>query len=338
MTCSIRSGTSRAGTFVIKEPTQQTTRFCTGRGREITRRMRPRSAVLSAHRSAIPSTEPHTAPNATLEDPAGRAAIPVCAAGPGQGQLLFDQPGERHKHEVAGFEKGTPRVTTPGHSTCLKRAKFSRRSAALATLSAGSVVWVATSRARATYSGSRIRRRSETSDFSVVIEKRRPEPTFKSFDPSCRDRRIGPRPKDQHGDSGAQACGHGAHATVVHDRAAGRKGNRVVHRTHHLDVVQMGDMAEVTPAGAHQRPLAQLRAGRADHGERVGGRFDRRAAKPEENRIGGVPAAIHDATSLSASVGQLHRQRADKGPLAIPFRPFGCQPREANLVVGLNFQ
>jgi hypothetical protein len=29
--------------------------------------------------------------------------------------------------------------------------------------------------------------------------------------------------------------------------------------------------------------------------------------------------------------------RADKGPLAIPFRPFGCQPGKANLIVGLSF-
>ena len=35
---------------------------------------------------------------------------------------------------------------------------------------------------------------------------------------------------------------------------------------------------------------------------------------------------------------QLHRQRANEGPLAIPFRPFGCQPGKAKFFVGLDFQ
>jgi hypothetical protein len=64
-----------------------------------------------------------------------------------------------------------------------------------------------------------------------------------------------------------QARGRGAHATVVHDRAAGGKGARVVGRAHHLNVVAMGDVAEVSPARANQRQLAPLRAGRADHGD-----------------------------------------------------------------------
>ena len=38
-------------------------------------------------------------------------------------------------------------------------------------------------------------------------------------------------------------------------RQAGKIG-RVIHRAHHLDVVEMWDVAEVTPAGANQRPLA----------------------------------------------------------------------------------
>ena len=48
----------------------------------------------------------------------------------------------------------------------------------LARLSAGLIIWVATSRARVRYSGVRIKRRFATSVSSVVSEKRRPEPTF----------------------------------------------------------------------------------------------------------------------------------------------------------------
>ena len=63
-------------------------------------------------------------------------------------------------------------------------------------------------------------------------------------------------PQDQRGDSGAQARGRGARTTVVHDRAAGRKDRRVIHRAHHLDVLEVGDVAEVARGGANQRPLA----------------------------------------------------------------------------------
>ena len=31
---------------------------------------------------------------------------------------------------------------------------------------------------------------------------------------------------------------------------------RVIHRADHLDVVEMGEVAEVSPGGANQRPLA----------------------------------------------------------------------------------
>jgi hypothetical protein len=52
------------------------------------------------------------------------------------------------------------------------------RSAAAATLSAGLVIRVAISRARAMYCGARIRRRSATSGFWVLVEKPCLEPTF----------------------------------------------------------------------------------------------------------------------------------------------------------------
>src|ERR1700691_2735181 len=70
---------------------------------------------------------------------------------------------------------------------------------------------------------------------------------LQSFDRSSPERLIGPRPEDQLGDSGPQAYGGGSRATVVGDRAAGRKGRREIHRVHHLDVLEMGKAAEVTP-------------------------------------------------------------------------------------------
>ena len=64
---------------------------------------------------------------------------------------------------------------------------------------------------------------------------------LQSFDRSSPERLIAQHPEDQRGNSGAQARGRGARATVVHDRAAGRKDGRVVHRAHHLDVLEMGE-------------------------------------------------------------------------------------------------
>ena len=63
-------------------------------------------------------------------------------------------------------------------SQTLWRAASSRRSAAVVTLAAGLVIRVAISRARVTYCGARMERRSATSDSRVVLEKRRAEPTF----------------------------------------------------------------------------------------------------------------------------------------------------------------
>lgn len=70
----------------------------------------------------------------------------------------------------------TPTISTTAeacHSTRPRRAKFSRRSAAVATLAPGPVMWMAISRARATYCGPRIVRRSAISDSRVVVDKRR---------------------------------------------------------------------------------------------------------------------------------------------------------------------
>ena len=62
--------------------------------------------------------------------------------------------------------------------TRLRRAKFSTRSAAVATLSAGLVIRVAISRALVAYRGAKMVRRSATSVCSVVAENRRAVPTF----------------------------------------------------------------------------------------------------------------------------------------------------------------
>ena len=58
---------------------------------------------------------------------------------------------------------------------------------------------------------------------------------------------------------------------------------------------------------------------------------------PNPKKIGGVPANPRGHFLIGIR-RQLQRQRADKRPLAIPLRPFGCQPRKADLVVGLDFQ
>ena len=126
----------------------------------------------------------------------------------------------------------------------------------LARLSAGLVILVATSRARMTYCGVRMERRSATSDSTVESEKRRATADFQLFDTSRPDRLIEPVPEDQGGDSGAQACGRGAGAPVVDDRAAGRKDGSVFHRVHNLDVVEMGDVSAIIRSSANQRPLA----------------------------------------------------------------------------------
>jgi hypothetical protein len=65
-----------------------------------------------------------------------------------------------------------------------------------------------------------------------------PGATFQSFDLSSPDRLIGRDSQDQRGDSGSQACGLGARATVVDDRAAGGKDGRVVYRADNLNVVE----------------------------------------------------------------------------------------------------
>jgi hypothetical protein len=77
-----------------------------------------------------------------------------------------------------GRRRSSRRPAFADQPTHRKRTKFSTRSAAAATLSAGLVIRVAISRARATYCGARMVRRSATSDSRVVLEKRRPEPTF----------------------------------------------------------------------------------------------------------------------------------------------------------------
>jgi hypothetical protein len=80
--------------------------------------------------------------------------------------------------QLAGADHHDGPPSPISQPTRRKRAKYSRRSAATVTLSAGLVIRVAISRARVTCCGARIRRRSATSDFGVVVEKRRAVPTF----------------------------------------------------------------------------------------------------------------------------------------------------------------
>ena len=126
----------------------------------------------------------------------------------------------------------------------------------MAALSAGVVIWAATSRVRATQCAVRMDRRSATSDSWVVSEKRPPKADFQLADRSCPQRLIDRDRKDQRRNSGPDACERGAGSPVVDDRAASGKDGRVVHRAHNLDVVEMRDVGEITRATANQRSLA----------------------------------------------------------------------------------
>ncbi|OBI41142.1 glycosyltransferase [Mycobacterium sp. E796] len=104
-----------------------------------------------------------------------RAGVPALILWMADVQFMWGAAVKRLKVGVARRLSGWLRANQP---TPLRPANSSTRSAAAATLLAGSVIRVAISRARAAYSGARMVRRSETSDFSVVVEKRRATPTF----------------------------------------------------------------------------------------------------------------------------------------------------------------
>src|SRR4051812_49654327 len=59
VTCSNASGTTTTGIAPVRQPAQKASRFRTGRGREITRRVKPRRTRFNPARSANPSTELH---------------------------------------------------------------------------------------------------------------------------------------------------------------------------------------------------------------------------------------------------------------------------------------
>ena len=158
---------------------------------------------------------------------------------------------------------------------------------------------------------------------------------FQSFDLSCPDRLIGPDPEDQRRHSGSHACGCGARATVVDDCAASGKDGRVVHCAYNFYVCRNVVRGDIVCSRANQRSFAQLRAGRADHGDRVGGRFDRHAAKTEVDRRFSSGNPRHGL--VIGIRRQLHRQRPTNGrwPAHSDHR---CQPGEAELVVGLDLE
>ena len=99
-------------------------------------------------------------------------------------------------------------------------------------------------------------RRSATSELRVVSTKAPSNADFQLVDRSCPHRLIDRDPKGQRRDSGPHACGRGAGAPVVDDRAASGKDGRVVHRAHNLYVVEMLDVGQITRATANQCPLA----------------------------------------------------------------------------------
>ncbi len=75
------------------------------------------------------------------------------------------------------------------------------------------------------------------------------------FDRSSVDRVNEVSKEDQLRDSRAHGNRRGARAAVMDDRATGGKDGRVIHRAHHLDVVDMRDVAVISSGGANQCPL-----------------------------------------------------------------------------------
>jgi len=117
-----------------------------------------------------------------MDWPAGdtcyHAAQPVC-------KQVVPGPWARHQdhdddqtRRVGRYPKCERQHGAPHQSTRFLRAVPSKRSAAAVTLSAGLVIRVAISQARATYCAVRTVRKSATSDSWLVLEKRRAVPTF----------------------------------------------------------------------------------------------------------------------------------------------------------------
>ena len=106
-----------------------------------------------------------------------RRSIMSCIGG-GFSPARGDPINPRRGNLPAGRHRSSRRPAFADQPQRLWRAKFSTRSAAAATLSAGLVIRVANSRARVTYCGARMVRRSATSDSRVVLVKRRAVPTF----------------------------------------------------------------------------------------------------------------------------------------------------------------
>ena len=127
----------------------------------------------------------------------------------------------------------------------------------MVTLSAGLVIRVAISRARVTYCGARMRAEVGDQRFLGGGRKAPGGADFEPFDLSCPDRLVGPDPEDQRGDSGSHACGRGARATVVDDRAAQReRWPRGSPRPQPLRGRNAGMWVKSFGAGANQRSLA----------------------------------------------------------------------------------
>ncbi|COX52084.1 Uncharacterised protein [Mycobacterium tuberculosis] len=95
------------------------------------------------------------------------------------------------------------------------------------------------------------------------------------------DRLIGHVPENQRGHSRSQAGGGGTGATVVDDRAALGKDGRIVDQADTFHVVGMTNAGGVGCRRIDQGSLAELCADIGDHGERLDGRLDGRAAEAE---------------------------------------------------------
>ena len=125
-----------------------------------------------------------------------------------------------------------------------------------ATLSAGLVIRVANSRARVTYCGARMVRRSATSDFLGSGRKAPAGAHLQSFEPSSPQRLIGQRPRINVGTPARRpAFVVPAPPWCTTARQAGKIAAKFITPTT-LTCSKWGTLAEVGPGGANQRPLA----------------------------------------------------------------------------------
>ena len=125
----------------------------------------------------------------------------------------------------------------------------------MAALLAGSVIWVASSRARATYCGVRMVRKSATSVFSSAVEKRRAVPTLSRLTARSPERLIDVRERISVGTPARRPM---AVVPVPPWCTTARQVGKMVAKfivPTTLTWSEWGTLLKSVASGAHQRPL-----------------------------------------------------------------------------------